>query len=103
MTPSLQEVALTFDAEKHRYFLGNAEIPSVTAVTGIISKGDGLLQWAVNCALGAVKEAMRPGKSLDEVQIDDYGDRGEDFEMPAVIGWFWQRPIAETQTSKGAA
>lgn len=70
MTPSLQEVALTFDAEKHRYFLGNAEIPSVTAVTGIISKGDGLLQWAVNCALGAVKEAMRPGKSLDEVQID---------------------------------
>ena len=61
----------------------------------------------LDCAAGllrrwSAKAGHRP-VCLDEVQIDDYVDRGEDFEMPAVVEWFWQRPIAETQTSKGAA
>lgn len=63
------EVALVFDEAKHRYKVAGESVPSVTAITGVISKGDGLLNWAVNCAVDYFKNYLKPGRALDELEI----------------------------------
>lgn len=50
------EVVIKFFPRTHRYEVSVdggpfVWVPSVTTITGMINKGDGMLQWAVNCAL----------------------------------------------------
>lgn len=49
-----------------KYEIGGVEYPSVTAVLGLLSKGDALLGWAVKCAVEYIK-ANLSDKPIQEV------------------------------------
>jgi len=64
------EVSLRFEAEKHRYTVGDMIVDGVTSVLNIIDK-PALIQWAANEAAAFVRENLKPGVSLDELQIEE--------------------------------
>jgi len=45
----------TFDEKKHIHTLDDKPLTGVTTVLGIVSKGDGLIQWSANEAIGYIK------------------------------------------------
>ena len=47
-----------------KYIVDNIEYPSVTTVIGILDKGDGLKQWAVDCAIDYIDKNWVEGKSI---------------------------------------
>lgn len=61
-------IELLFDEYKHKYTVEEEVIPSVTTILGIINKPM-LVNWAANTAVDYVAEIVKPGISLDEVQI----------------------------------
>ena len=69
-----------FDPVKHVYTLDGKPLTGVTTVLRVISKGDGLLQWAVNLAV----EAMQAGKEPQDAKVawktkrDTAGTKGTD-------------------------
>ena len=62
------KVVLTFDSEKHTYFVKDKRIEGVTGVTGIINK-PALMYWAVNMTVEFLSKALKPGKKYDEIQL----------------------------------
>ncbi len=71
------EVVLAFNKVKHSYHVtedGNTrQVPSVTQIIGVLEK-PGLVQWSANCAAELLAERLRPGQSLDEVEIAELSD-----------------------------
>lgn len=61
---------LTFDPDTHIYSVnGGDPIPGVTTIVGVMDKSGPLMRWAVNIALEHIEEKIKPGKSLDELQL----------------------------------
>jgi len=68
-------VELDFDDKRHRYYvtdrdmgLDNEWVPGCTSITGVINK-PALMGWAVKMAGEHIRENLKPGVALDEVQI----------------------------------
>lgn len=54
---------IEFSEKAHRYKV-NGEVKSgVTGMLKILSKGDSLMQWAVNCAIEAIEEGQTPAEA----------------------------------------
>lgn len=71
LTDKFDRSLLTFDPIKHRHFYDGRQLYGVTTVLGIISKGDGLIQWGVNQAVDYINSQLQnglEGYSLDDVQ-----------------------------------
>ncbi len=49
---------LTFNPRNHRYTWDGKPVPSVTTILGRLGKGDALIQWAANCAVDHVANAI---------------------------------------------
>lgn len=61
-------VTLVFDPDKHIYTVDDKVIYGTTSICGVIAK-PALMYWAVNMAVGYLGENLKPGVSLDEIQI----------------------------------
>lgn len=48
----------TFDKKRHVYTLNGKPLTGTTTVLGIISKGDGLIQWSANMAVDYIKSKV---------------------------------------------
>jgi hypothetical protein len=58
---------LVFKEKAHKYYYDGVHVPGVTTVLGNISKGDGILQWAVNLTAESIKEQMVGEISTEDV------------------------------------
>ena len=63
------EIELVFDNLAHRYTVNGETIPGATIALGILAK-PALTFWAANMAADYFKDNIKPGVSLDEVEID---------------------------------
>lgn len=61
-------VVVLFDSQKHRYTYQNEVVPSVTTILSVINK-PALVSWAANTAVASVAEAIKPGRSYDEIEL----------------------------------
>lgn len=61
-------VELVLD-NRHRYSANGKWAPGVTTVLGVIGKGDGITQWAVNCAIDSLRERLQG--ELTDAQLED--------------------------------
>lgn len=66
-------IALDFELKRHRYTIGGRPILSATAITGVMDK-PALVAWAANQCAAYLRENVKPGVVLDEVQIDDLAE-----------------------------
>ena len=64
------KVHLDFDPVKHKYYINGEKANGVTTALGIIAKPF-LIYWAARMASDYVKANIVPGKSLDELEIQD--------------------------------
>jgi hypothetical protein len=68
------DVLLRFDAKAHSYTVtqngSTFSVPSVTQIIGVIDKSGPLMQWAANCAADYLRANLKPGRALDEIEID---------------------------------
>ena len=62
------KVKLTFDDARHIYSVNDKTVYGVTSITGIIDK-PALKYWAVNMGIEYLKENLKPGVALDEIEI----------------------------------
>jgi hypothetical protein len=46
----------TFNEKTHRYYWGDEQMTGVTTIIGVIGKGDGITQWAANCAVDYIEK-----------------------------------------------
>lgn len=61
------EHTLSFDHDKHKYYLDGIGIPSVTTILDIQAK-PALRIWAVNETIDALKRVFKPGRSYNSAQ-----------------------------------
>ena len=66
-------VTLTFDPDKHIYRANGEIVEGATSILKVIAK-PALVPWAANMAAEYVGRALKPGISLDEVQIVELCD-----------------------------
>lgn len=64
---------LVFNKGKHHYTLDGKTMDGVTSVLGIKAV-PALIPWAANCAADYVKEHLKPGIPLDEIEIQQLID-----------------------------
>ena len=62
------EELIFYGGDRHEYIVNGESLPTSTKVTGLLDKPN-LRYWYVNQAIQRVEKALRPGVSLDEVQI----------------------------------
>jgi len=65
-----KDVELVFDTMKHQYSVNGEIIPGCTSVLQILAK-PALLFWSANMAADYFKEHIVPGRSLDEIEIEN--------------------------------
>jgi len=70
------EIELVFNSFGHKYTLNGRVIPSVTKVLSVISK-PALIGWAARTAIAHVAEAIEPGESYDELQLQAIFEGGK--------------------------
>ena len=63
------EVKLNFNPSNHLYTVEGVKIDGVTSATGVLDKSQPLMYWAVGTAIEYLNERLKPGVSLDEVEI----------------------------------
>lgn len=51
---------IEFSEKAHRYKVNGEIVPGVTGMLKLLSKGDSLMQWAVNCAIEAIEAGESP-------------------------------------------
>lgn len=68
------QVQLEFNKYGHRYTVEGKECLGVTTVLGVIDKSGPLIYWAVGLALDYVREQVKPGLVVDEVQLKEILD-----------------------------
>lgn len=61
-------VTLEFDPQKHKYLLNGEKVNGVTTVLQRLNK-PALIYWSANMAAKHIEATLRPGISLDEVEI----------------------------------
>jgi len=64
------EVEMDYDDVDHKYYYNSLDLPSSTTITGILDK-PALRYWYVNQALDRLRSKIIPGRSYDEVQIEN--------------------------------
>jgi len=64
-------VELCYDPQRHLYTVGGIPIEGVTSVVSVIDKSAPLMQWAVNEAIDYLRERIKPGLPLDEIQLKE--------------------------------
>jgi len=62
------KIILEFEPQKHIYSVNSNQVYGVTSITGVLNK-PALLYWGVNQAVDFIQANLKPGVSLDEVQI----------------------------------
>jgi len=62
------EVKLLFSPGKHQYFVGESQIDGCTGILSALGK-PAIPQWAVNTCLDFIKEKLKPGQALDEIEL----------------------------------
>ncbi len=62
------EIVLQFNSVRHQYFVGGEQVDGCTGILGAIAK-PALIPWAVNCTVDYLKNNLKPGVALDEIQI----------------------------------
>lgn len=60
---------LVFKEKAHKYYYDGKHIPGVTTVLGNISKGDGILQWAVNLTAETIKAQLEGELTTEEIGV----------------------------------
>ncbi len=63
------KVRLLFDTLKHKYMVNGETIPGATSVLSILNK-PALMYWSANCASDYWLDGVKPGKALDELEIN---------------------------------
>lgn len=76
------EVELVFDSFRHSYHVNDSnngkfqeKVPSVTTALSIINK-PALVNWAANMAADSIAEALKPGVSYDELELQTIIEAG---------------------------
>lgn len=69
-------VDIVFESFRHQYTCEGRVIPGCTTALGILSK-PALLYWAANMASDYWRDNIKPGQSLDEIQIDQLWQRAK--------------------------
>ena len=64
------EVELRFDSIMHRYSVDGKKVPGVTSIIGNTIPKPALMFWSANMASDYWKEAITPGATYDEVQLE---------------------------------
>lgn len=64
------EIELVFDTLAHKYSVNGETVPGATTCLGVLSK-PALTFWAANMAADYWKDHIKPGVSLDEIEIDN--------------------------------
>lgn len=70
-----KEVELVFESFRHEYTDANGKVPSVTTILSIIAK-PALISWAANSAVDYIADQIKPGVSLDELQLQAIFEAG---------------------------
>lgn len=65
------EIELVFNEGKHLYTIGTEKIQGVTGVLGVINK-PALVGWAAKMCGEYALANLKPGESMDEVEIEDF-------------------------------
>jgi len=60
---------IVFNSDPHTYSIAGALKPSATGVVDVLDK-PALVRWSANCAADEFRKLMKPGVSLDELQIE---------------------------------
>lgn len=68
------KVELVFETTRHKYTVGEDVIPGVTTILDVLSK-PALIYWSANQAAEYVRDHLKPGVALDEVQINELYER----------------------------
>lgn len=68
------EVQLQYDDAKHAYYVNGRLVPSVTGILHIINK-PALVGWAAKMCAEFLIQNLKPGQSLDEVEIVRLADQ----------------------------
>ncbi len=63
------QIELFFDPDKHIYQVNGKIVDGVTSVVQIIDKSGPLMYWAVNQATDYLRNNLKPGQALDEIEI----------------------------------
>lgn len=67
------EVELHFETKRHLYTVGERVVPSVTGITSVMDK-PALVPWAANTCAEYVRQHLKPGVALDEVEIEEFAE-----------------------------
>ena len=70
------EIELLFNTFRHAYSVDGKKIPSVTTILSVINK-PALINWSARMAIDHVAEAIEPGKSYDELQLQAIFEGGK--------------------------
>ena len=70
------KIILKFDEVKHHYWVNGVMVDSVTGILNIINK-PALINWAVKCTTDYVREHLKPGRSYDEIEIEELVDEAK--------------------------
>ena len=62
------KIKLQFDDGRHIYSVKGKTVYGVTSIIGVLDK-PALKYWAVNMAIESLEANLKPGVSLDEIQI----------------------------------
>ena len=63
------KVELSFDPDKHIYQVNGKIVDGVTSIIQIVDKSGPLMYWAVGQAMDYLRNNLKPGKALDEIEI----------------------------------
>jgi len=63
------KVELSFDSDKHIYQVNGKIVDGVTSIIQIVDKSGPLMYWAVGQAMDYLRNNLKPGKALDEIEI----------------------------------
>lgn len=77
----------TFDQVNHIHMLNGKKLTGVTTVLGVISKGDGLIQWSANEAVKLLQSYIKSDTSYPEIVL-------EKFFEEAKVAWKGTRDTA---------
>lgn len=73
----LKELDIVFREKEHTYHLNGELVPSVTTITGMLPKGEGLLKWAANEAVKCIGEHWKPETPYSPTFISDILELGK--------------------------
>lgn len=65
--PIFDPALLVFKEKAHKYYYDGEHVPGVTTILNVVGKGDGLLQWAANCAVEYLQQRLVGDLTTEDV------------------------------------